>query len=57
MMKLACKDLDPSTMCNFVAMGETKEEVAGKMMGHIKSDHPDKMEGMSVSVLAPKVHN
>ena len=61
MMKLACKDLDASSTCDFVAMGATKEEVAGKMMGHVKSDHPDKMGGKSggdmMSMLMSKVHS
>ena len=60
MMKLACKDLDPSTTCMFEATGETKEEVAGKMLAHVKSDHPDKMSGMgqgAMGMLASKAHS
>ena len=43
MKELACKDVDPSIDCDFVATGATTEEVVRKMMKHIKSDHPDKM--------------
>jgi len=31
----------------FVAKGETEEEVIDKMMEHIKSEHPEKLESMS----------
>lgn len=41
MKKLACKSM--GTNCDFVAMGKTEEEVMGKMMEHMKMEHPDKM--------------
>jgi predicted small metal-binding protein len=60
MMKLACKDLDPSTTCGFEAMGASSAEVAGKMMAHVKAEHADKMAGMSdtdmMAMLESKVH-
>jgi predicted small metal-binding protein len=60
MMKLSCKDVDPSTSCNFEATGDSVGEVAGKMMSHVKSDHADKMKGMSESdmmnMMKSKVH-
>ena len=48
MKKLACKDIDPSIDCGFVATGATTEEVVGKMMKHVKSEHPDKMMGANM---------
>ena len=60
MMKLACKDLDPSITCTFEAMGESSSEVASKMMAHVKTDHPEKMAGMTdeamMGMLESKVH-
>ncbi|MFM2357966.1 MAG: hypothetical protein RJA61_703 [Candidatus Parcubacteria bacterium] len=48
-MKLACKDLDPTTACDFEAHGNTKTEVAGKMFDHAKMEHADKIGGMNMS--------
>ena len=60
MMKLSCKDLDPSLDCNFEATGNTATEVAKKLMAHVKNAHPEKMKGMSDSEmlksLESKVH-
>ncbi len=60
-MKLTCKDIDPSSTCDFEATGDSAAEVVGKMMSHVKSDHPDKMKGMSESdmmnMLKSKVHS
>jgi predicted small metal-binding protein len=60
MMKLSCKDLDPSTTCTYEATGDTAEDVASKMMAHAATDHPEAMAGMSdtdkMSMLESKVH-
>ena len=47
MMKVSCKDLGAD--CDFVAMGETKDEVVKKMMDHGMSEHKAMMEGMSAT--------
>ena len=47
MFKLACKDLDPAGVCDFVASGETKEEVTKAMQDHAAVDHADKMAAMT----------
>jgi predicted small metal-binding protein len=60
MMKLSCKDLDATSTCNYEATGETATEVAGKMLEHAKTDHPEKLAGMSdadsMSMMEAKVH-
>ena len=60
MMKLSCKDIDPTSMCDFEATGNTAKEVAGKMMAHVKSDHAEHVKGMSdaeiMKMLEEKVH-
>jgi predicted small metal-binding protein len=61
MMKLSCKDLDPTSSCGFEATGSSTGEVAGKMMSHVKSEHPDFLEGMKDSdvmgMMKSKAHN
>ena len=61
MMKLACKDINPSTTCTYESVGETKEEVVADMMAHAKVDHAEDLVGMSdadiVAMMEPKVHN
>ena len=60
MKKLACKDIDPSIDCGFEVTGESVGEVTGKMMKHVKSDHPEKLMGGNVAemkaMLETKVH-
>jgi len=60
-MKLACKDLDSSSSCNFEAIGDSVEEVAKKMMAHAKVTHPESVKGMSddniINMMELKVHN
>jgi predicted small metal-binding protein len=60
MMKLACKDIDPSSTCDFVAEGNTASEVAEKMLSHAKTNHPDSIEGMAdidaMRMMEAKVH-
>jgi len=45
MKTLSCKDL--GTMeCDFVAKGETEDEVVNSMMEHAKEMHPEKVGAM-----------
>ncbi len=37
---LSCADLGVAD-CNFVARGQSEQEVIGKMMSHAKPSHPD----------------
>lgn len=59
-MKLTCKDIDPTSTCNFVAEGASASEVAKKMMDHAKTDHSDTVAGKSdedlMSMMESKVH-
>ncbi|MDP3882883.1 MAG: DUF1059 domain-containing protein [Candidatus Staskawiczbacteria bacterium] len=45
MFSLACKDAGLPT-CNYVAMGETKDEVLKMAKDHMVKDHPDKLKEM-----------
>jgi predicted small metal-binding protein len=45
MKKLSCKDMGMSD--EFVAKGETEQEVMDKMMEHAKEIHADMVEGKS----------
>ena len=63
MMKtLACKDIDPSSDCHFVATGSSSKEVVDKLMAHMKAEHPDEVKGMDMSddemkkMMESKVH-
>ncbi|MBI3888884.1 DUF1059 domain-containing protein [Candidatus Nomurabacteria bacterium] len=60
MMKLACKDLNPASTCDFVATGSSQSKVVGKMMAHAKVNHPEDLIGMSddeiESMMDSKVH-
>lgn len=61
MKKLACKDINPTTACTYVAEGKSAREVVGKMLAHAKVDHSEDLVGKSDSELKaawePKVHN
>jgi predicted small metal-binding protein len=46
MMKLTCKELNPSTTCTYEATGDTAREVADKMMTHVKIVHPEDIKNM-----------
>lgn len=48
-MKLACKDIDPKIDCDFEATGNSEQEIAQKMMSHMKKEHPDKIKDMRMS--------
>jgi predicted small metal-binding protein len=60
-MKLACKDINPDTTCDFEVTGNTPTEVAKKMMKHVKSDHAEDVKGMTdaeiMKMLEEKVHD
>ena len=45
MKSIACKDMGVD--CDFVATGETAEEVKAKLMKHAAEAHSDMMAGMS----------
>lgn len=54
MKQLACKDLGSD--CDFVAKGNTIEEVKGNMMSHIKMAHSD-MEDKEKDEMKKKMDN
>lgn len=45
MKTLACRDL--GTDCDFVARGNTPEEVRNNMLNHAKMEHKEMMDNMS----------
>jgi len=45
MKQLACRDMGSD--CNFVAKGNTAEEVKNNMMNHVKMEHKEMMDKMS----------
>ena len=45
MMKLACKDINPTTTCDFTAEGESAADVAAKMLAHAKEHHAEDIAG------------
>ena len=45
MKELTCKDMGIME-CDFVAKGETEDEVTQSMMDHAKQAHPEKMGAM-----------
>lgn len=47
MKTLKCKDMDPSSTCDYKATGNTDEEVMQNMMTHARADHADKVTGMT----------
>ena len=59
-MKLACKDINPASTCDYEVAGISASEVASKMMAHAKVDHPSDLEGMSdldiMTMMEEKVH-
>jgi predicted small metal-binding protein len=46
MKKLACNDLG-AMECDFVAQGETADEVKKQMFAHAEAEHPDVLKEMS----------
>ena len=61
MKKLACKDIDPTSSCEFEVSGANAKEVAAKMLDHVKEKHMDVMKGKSdsdmLSMLEAKAHD
>jgi len=48
-MKLACKDIDPQSKCDFESYGGSKTETAGKMLDHAKEMHAGNLAEMNMS--------
>lgn len=46
MKTLACRDMEPSLNCDYVAKAETDEEVIKDLTAHGMSTHPEAMEKM-----------
>ena len=46
-MKLACEAVVPNLGCDYVATGDTADEVQAAMMTHGGANHSDLMAGMS----------
>ncbi len=46
MKQLSCKDMGAAE-CDFVATGNTAEELKDKMMEHAKMEHSDMLDSMS----------
>lgn len=59
-MKLACKDINPTTDCTFEVEGDTKSEIASQMKDHAKIVHADDLKDMSdediMEMMESKVH-
>jgi predicted small metal-binding protein len=47
MMKLKCKDINPTTTCDYEATGDSAREVAEKMVEHAKIHHTADVENMT----------
>jgi predicted small metal-binding protein len=45
---LSCKDLNPTT-CEFSVVGSTMEEVVDQMIAHVKVNHKEDWENISLS--------
>lgn len=58
-MKLACKDINPATTCNFEVEGATATEAAQQMLFHAREAHAGDIEDMTdedvVKMMEPKV--
>ncbi len=48
-MKLTCKDIDPTSTCDHQITGDTRRDVATKMLEHAKVDHKDSLEKMNMT--------
>lgn len=46
-MKLACKDINPTTTCDFEVEGATATEVAQQMLVHAREVHAGDIEDMT----------
>jgi predicted small metal-binding protein len=54
MKTLSCKDMGDAT-CDFVAKGETDQEVMDMMMAHVKEKHADVMQKMDMGQMKSKM--
>jgi predicted small metal-binding protein len=54
MKTLSCNSMG-NAMCDFVATGETDEEVVDKMMAHAKISHPEDLTKMSENDMREKM--
>ena len=46
MLRVACKDIGIAD-CDFVAEGEKVRKVEGKMLGHLREEHPSMVAGLT----------
>ncbi len=56
MKTLSCKDIGTPT-CDFVAVGETDDEVLDKMMDHAEMEHPENLQKMSEDDMRAKMQS
>jgi predicted small metal-binding protein len=60
MMKLACKDLSPQTVCTFEVSADSEMGAAEMMLAHARTDHAADIAGMSdeevLKAFTSKVH-
>lgn len=47
MMKLSCRDISPDSSCDFEVSGNSKTDVARKMLEHAVAEHTDDVKGMT----------
>ena len=59
-MKLSCKDINPTTTCDFVAQGDMPADVATTMLAHAKEHHAedikDKPDADVLKMFESKAH-
>ena len=46
-MKLACKDLNPATTCDFEVEGASANDAAVQMLAHARVEHAADIDGMA----------
>lgn len=46
-MKLACKDITPTTTCTFEVEGAVATDVAKQMLAHARIEHADDIRSLS----------
>ena len=55
MKTLACKDLDPTSACEFKATGADDMEVMSNMKAHVTTDHADKVDVVTDEMMMPHI--
>lgn len=55
MKTLACKDIDPSLTCDYVATGNDDAEVMANMTAHAAVEHADNAAGVNDDVMRPHI--